>query len=126
MTTPTDTTQDDAIEIRGLRVLATIGVHPWEQAIRQTLTVSVALTVDLKVAGRSDDLAQSIDYGAVARRVHDVCGQRPYALIEAVATRVADEIIAGFAVERVTVEVQKPGAIPSADTVLVRIQRSRL
>lgn len=115
----------DEIEIRGLRVLATIGVHAWEQAIRQTLRVTVRLQTNLATAGASDALGDSIDYGSVTETIRRICGEQPHRLIESVASRIADTLLADFAIDGVAVEVEKPGAVVAADTVLVRVQRAR-
>ncbi len=58
----------DRIELRGLRALGTHGVLPEEQERPQPFEVDLDLEVDLRRAGRSDDLADTVDYGAVQRR----------------------------------------------------------
>src|SRR4029077_18530269 len=56
----------DYVSIRDLAVSAVIGVHPWEREIEQTLVVSVDIAADVAKAAASDELADALDYSAVA------------------------------------------------------------
>ena len=55
----------DRIELRGLRTTAIVGVLPEERTRAQPVEVDLDLVVDLTEAGGSDDLAATVDYGAV-------------------------------------------------------------
>ncbi|HUF34027.1 MAG TPA: dihydroneopterin aldolase [Acidimicrobiales bacterium] len=85
---------DDRIELRGLRLLGICGVLPEEQDRAQPLEVDLDVLADLTAAGRSDDLADTIDYGAVCTRVElTVTGSR-VALLEHLAERIAEVVLA--------------------------------
>jgi len=118
---------DDVIEIRGLRVAGICGVLPEERQRPQPLMVDLDLWVDLAAAGDSDDLAATVDYGAVAQRVADLVAGSDFLLLERLATRVAEECLADGAVRKVGVRLRKlrPPVPQLVDTTGVRIVRSR-
>ena len=118
----------DRIEVRGIEVNARHGVYAQEQADGQLFVIDIALTADLAQAGASDDLADTIDYGAIAVTVHDVVASERWDLIERVATRVCETVLEiDGRIETVTVTVHKPHApIPLAfSDVSVTLERSR-
>lgn len=117
----------DEIRLTGLEVFAHHGVLPEEREQGQLFYVDVALTLDLSLAGQSDDLRHTVHYGELAEAIRTrVAGER-WDLIERVADRVAEMVLEDTRVESVTVVVHKPSApipIPFRD-VSVTIQRSR-
>ena len=84
----------DRIELRGLKVRGNHGVYEHERRDGQDFVVDVTVWLDLAPAAASDDLADTLDYGALAQRVAGIVGGEPYDLIEAVAGRVADDVMA--------------------------------
>jgi dihydroneopterin aldolase len=113
------------IEIRGIRVFAYHGVFEHERQNGQEFVVDVTLVSTSDEAGRTDELEHAVDYGAVTDRVVELVGGGPHNLIERVATLVADDLLATFPVDRVTVRVAKPDAqIPHPfDHVAVSVTR---
>ena len=112
-----------------MRFYAYHGVNPEEQALGQRFTIDVALAVDLRSAGQSDDLANTVSYSAVYKVVRGIVEGEPRQLIEAVAEDIAAAILTEFPrVARITVTVRKPEA-PMKGSMLdaagVRITRSR-
>jgi dihydroneopterin aldolase len=97
----------DHIELRGLRVLGICGALPEEQDRPQPLEVDLDVEVDLGEACRSDALADTVDYGAVARAAARVAGTERFTLLERLAERIAEEVGADARVESVTVAVRK-------------------
>ncbi len=83
----------DLIEIRGLRALGTIGVNPEEQHRAQPFEVDLDVHVDLAAAGRSDDLADTVDYGALVRAAEAVVETERHLLLERAASRIADAVL---------------------------------
>lgn len=103
------------------------GVLPHEQSEGQVFVIDVVVDVDVSAAGRTDDLADTVDYAALASRVvHGVETER-WDLLERVATRVAEVALAVDRVEAVEVTVRKPDAPIGVefDEVSVTISRSR-
>lgn len=98
------------VELRGLRVFGRHGVYAEERDRGQDFLFDVDLAVGDR--GASDRIEDAVDYSAVARAVQEVSDAHAYDLLEALATAVADELIARFAPERVTVRVAKPEVRP--------------
>ena len=88
-----------------------MGVTEEERDTAQDLFVDVSLHLDLDVAGKTDDLGDTVDYEAVCAAVEEVVHARAFHLIEAVAQKVADTVLERFTVREVDVRVEKPGAL---------------
>ena len=117
----------DVIELRGLRALGRHGCLPEEQERDQPFEVDLDVHLDLSPAGRSDDLADTLDYGAVVAAAAAVVVGPPSALLERVAERIADAVLADARVMTVTVAVRKlrPPVPADLTTAGVRITRAR-
>ncbi len=118
----------DSITITGITAQGTHGVLDFEKKRPQTFVVDVRLFLDLSAAGRDDDLAETVDYGQIARRIASVIEGPHCDLIEALADRIAAAVLRSDPVRQVTVTVHKPHApvtVPFSD-VAVRITRSRV
>jgi dihydroneopterin aldolase len=119
----------DRIELRGLQVLARVGVLPFEQSQDQPVEIDVDLVADLRAAGASDDLVDTIDYGAVCAAIEeDAVRAAPVALLERLAARVA-EVALGLddRITAVDVVVRKlrPPVAQHLATSGVRLHRER-
>ena len=99
------------VEVRELRVFGRHGVHEDERERGQDFLFDVELEVGER--GTSDRLEDAVDYVEVARAVQEVSDATQYALLEALATAVADELERLFAPERIRVRVQKPEVRPA-------------
>jgi dihydroneopterin aldolase len=115
----------DRIELRGLRVIATHGVLPEEQVRAQPFEVDIDAELDLRAAGSSDDLGDTLDYGGLASDVVAVVSSEHHALLERIAERVAETVLADSRVRSVSVTVRKlrPPVPVDLATVAVRITR---
>jgi len=100
---------DDRILLEGMVFNGYHGTLPAERALGQPFVVDVELRCDLRAAGERDDLARSVDYGAVYRDVRAIVEGPPVNLTETVAERIASRILAGYPpVAAVRVKVAKP------------------
>ena len=115
----------DRVEISGLRAICIIGVDERERLAPQPVEIDIALDVDLAAVGRSNDIADAVDYRSLAEAVVGVVESSSYLLIEALATRVAEVCLADNKVEAVEVTLKKPSALPMADYAAVTIRRTR-
>jgi 7,8-dihydroneopterin aldolase/epimerase/oxygenase len=116
----------DTVSIRGLGVPAVIGVYDWEREIEQTLTFAVDMAVDVARVAARDDVADAVDYSAVAATVTRVVRDGKFQLIETAVERVAERILADYPVGWVRVEVAKPIAADGgtgAYTAVIAIER---
>ncbi|MFC0314691.1 dihydroneopterin aldolase [Gordonia phosphorivorans] len=116
----------DRIELRGLRVRGHHGVFDHERRDGQDFLIDITLWLDLRPAAVSDDLADTVDYGALAQLAHDIVAGTPRNLIETVGAQIADEVMADERISACEVTVHKPSApIPLAfDDVAVVTRRS--
>lgn len=121
----------DVIEVLGIRATGFHGVFEHEKRDGQEFVVDVSLELDLRPAGESDDLAETVNYGEVAQLVVRRIEGEPFDLIERLATVIAEDVLATesgrLRLETVTVTVHKPSApvgVPFGD-VLVRVRRDR-
>ena len=115
----------DRVELRGLRAHGRHGVLPHERRDGQLFVVDVSLELDLSRAGSSDDLADTVDYGMLAKQLEDVVTGEPVDLLEARAERLAAVCLRDARVSAVDVAVHKPQApveVP-VDDVVVSIRR---
>lgn len=101
---------NDRIELTGIEVFARHGVYEIEQVRAQVFKVDVAAYLDLSHPGNSDDLGDTLDYGSLATEIREVVGSESHKLIERVATRVAETVMAHPEVERTVVTIHKPDA----------------
>lgn len=118
---------DDRIELRGIEVFGRHGVLAHEQELGQTFVIDATLELDLARAGASDDLADTVDYGALSGALVRVVRDERYDLIERLATRLCEVCLADARVAAATVTVHKPHApvpVPLAD-VAVTLRRVR-
>lgn len=117
----------DALSISGITAYGFHGVAPEEKVLGQQFLVDVELGMDLGVAGRSDELADTVNYVSVVERVRELVGGPSLNLIEAVAERIAEGLLTCPVIKSVTVQLSKPH-IPAPQfggRVTVRICRQR-
>lgn len=122
----TGTAQGDRILIRNLRVFGHHGVLPEEAERGQVFVLDLDLAMDLEPAGRSDELERTVDYGGLTARVAELVAGNRRQLLEAVASDVADLLLADERVLQVRVRVAKPHAPLAVDAeVAVEVVRRR-
>jgi dihydroneopterin aldolase len=115
----------DRIFLHGLTVECIIGFIDWERRVKQNVVLDIELPVDCRRAALTDEVADTLDYKKVAKRVLAFVGASEFRLVETLAHRVALLILEEFAVEWVRVALNKPGAIRDSRDVGVVIERSR-
>lgn len=119
----------DWINVRGIRTFGHHGVTSRERARGQVFEAHVALRLDLSQASRTDRLSDTVDYADVCLRVGRILGGKPCRLLEAVAGRVADELLSAYPpVDQVVVRLWKPGVaadLPHSGFPGVTVHRNR-
>jgi len=115
----------DRIFIRDLAIRCIIGVEEYERREKQEVLAQISLDVDLRRAGRTDDLADSVDYSSLKKQILQATESSHFRLLEALAQCIADECLKQSKVECVRVAVEKPCALRFARTVGVEIVRHR-
>jgi dihydroneopterin aldolase len=117
----------DRITLTGLTAFGHHGVLEHEQRLGQTFRIDAELEVDLARAGQSDDLEDTVDYGALSAALAAVVSDERYDLIERLAQRLAEVCLSDARVAAATITVHKPHApVPvTVDDVAVTIRRAR-
>ena len=115
----------DSIRVRELRVKAHIGATEEERSRSQVLSIDLDVVTDLRPAGLSDDLGETVDYGVLVAEVAHLVEGSNCALLEHLAENIAAHIASIEGVNGVTVEVAKesPPIEQEVGTVAVRIER---
>lgn len=121
----TGTNTGDRIFLRGLEIECIIGFIEWERRVPQTVSIDLELPVDCRRAARTDSIADTLDYKAVAKRLIAFVEGSHYRLVETLAEHTARLVLEEFGVEWVRVSVNKPGAIRGSRDVGVTIERRR-
>ena len=115
----------DIIYLHDLRIDTVIGVFDWERRIRQTVILDLDLSADIHLSAASDDLADTLNYKAVAKRLIDFVGHSEFQLVETLAERIAELVLDEFAVQWLRLRVNKLGALRGARDVGVVIERGQ-
>lgn len=117
----------DVITLTGLRAFGHHGVFDFERRDGQEFIIDLQVELDMRPAATSDDVAHTVDYGALATDVVAIVTGEPLNLIEALAERIATSVLTHPLVRAVTVTVHKPSApIPTAfRDVAVTVTRER-
>jgi 7,8-dihydroneopterin aldolase/epimerase/oxygenase len=117
----------DRIVLTNMRFQGVHGYLEWERREPQPFEVDIELLRDLRPAGLSDQLGQTIDYGLAYDLVREVVETRTFTLIERIAETIAEGLLYSFVVDEVVVRVRKPGVQLGGplDHASVEIRRRR-
>ena len=117
---------DDVILLQGIQVPAALGVTAAERSQRRPVLLDLEVHSDLRRAGRSDRIRDTLHYRHVFQVVEDVAANQEHKLVEALAERIARAVLAKFDASGVTVTVRKPTPISGVlQYAGVRVSRSR-
>ena len=114
----------DKVLIKNLVARGIIGINDWERVKPQEILINITLFGDLLQAGKSDDLEDSINYRTVAKQAQTLAENCQRQTVEALAADIAANCLEVKGVKKVTVRVEKPGAVRFAESVGVEIERS--
>ena len=115
----------DKVFIEGLEIDALIGIYDWERRIRQTLVFDIEMAFDNRIPAASDDIALTLNYKEVSKRLIEYVGASGFGLVETLAERCAAIILTEFNVSHVRLKLSKPGAVRGARAVGVIIEREK-
>ena len=115
----------DCIRIINLKIPGRHGVYEFEKEKDGLFELDVELFLDLKSAGKSDDLFKTVNYDEAVGIITDVFNSKDRNLIESVAEDIARELLSKYAINKVIIRIRKPHAPISAnfDTVEVELER---
>jgi len=116
----------DRIVLQGISFSGRHGVGSAEREHAQRFKVDIEVEVDLSEAGRTDRIADTIDYRQLRAIAKDTIEGESVQLIETLATRIADGVLALPRVRAVTVRVAKrPSSMSPIEAAAVHISRTR-
>lgn len=115
----------DKTFIKDLLVRGIIGIRDWEREKVQDILINVTVFSDAARAAETDDIADCVDYSALAKKVQSHAQTAARLTVEALANDLAKICLLEKGVQKVIVRVEKPGAVRFAKSVGVEIERSR-
>lgn len=117
----------DCIQLTGIRSYGYTGYLSEERVLGQWFEVDLTLWLDLAPAGESDDIADTLDYREAIATVKQLVKESKFALVEKLASAIADTILQIEQVQQVRVKLSKPAApIPDfGGRITIDITRSR-
>jgi dihydroneopterin aldolase len=115
----------DRIFLRGLAIDCIIGFIDWERRVKQTVVIDLEMAIDCRRAAQRDDVADTMNYKTVAKRVISFVEESSFNLVETLVERIAAVLLDEFDLAWLRVTVSKPGAIRGSRDVGVTIERTR-
>jgi dihydroneopterin aldolase len=116
----------DAILLEGIQVPAALGVTAAERRMRRPVLLDLEVEYDLRAAGRSDRIGQTLHYKRIFEVVEDVAANQEHKLVEALGERIAAAVLDKFEALAVNVTVRKPKPIAGVlEHAGIRIRRGR-
>ena len=109
----------DVILLEGIQVPAALGVTAAERRMRRPVLLDIEVATDLRKAGRTDRIRDTLHYKRIFEVVEDVAANQEHKLVEALGARIAEAVLAKFDADAVTVTVRKPK--PIAPRVLLAV-----
>ncbi len=113
----------DIIFLEQVKVHTKLGVPAWERMLPQTIILDIEIGCDLSQAGKSDAIADTIDYGAVVERIRGTLNEHSFQLVEALAEHICQLILSEFGALSVKIKVAKPSILPGLKALGVVIER---
>ena len=115
----------DTVFITGLKIDTVIGVFDWEKEIRQTLVIDLKMANDNRIPAANDEIDKALDYAKVSEAISEFANAHQFELIETFAERLSGVLMNDFGICWLELTVNKPGAVPNAQTVGVQIARGQ-
>ena len=113
----------DTVFINDLRIETIIGIYDWERKVKQTISLDLELGTDIRKSAETDAIEDTLNYKAVAKRLIAFVGDSEYQLVETLAEKIAEIVLAEFEVPWLKLTVHKPGAVRGSRDVGVIIER---
>jgi len=113
----------DTVYIRGLKARTVVGIFEWERRLPQDVILDIDMSADIRAAAASDAIADTLNYKEVCKAVKAHVEASRYQLVETLAESITRLIVLEFAVSRVSLVLNKKGALSDAADVGIRIDR---
>lgn len=113
----------DIIYLSDLRIETIIGIYDWERRVKQVVSLDIEMATDIAKAAASDDIEDTLNYKAVAKRLISFVGESEFQLVETLAEKITAIILNEFNVPWLRLRLNKQGAVRGARDVGVIIER---
>lgn len=113
----------DMIYLNDLKIDTVIGIYDWERRVKQTISLDLEMATDIKKAAASDNIDDTLNYKAVAKRLIAFVEESEFQLVETLTERIAEIILNEFDVPWVRVSLNKKGAVRHASGVGIVVER---
>jgi 7,8-dihydroneopterin aldolase/epimerase/oxygenase len=113
----------DIVFVRDLRFKTIVGIWDWERQMPQIVSINLDMGWDMSRAAQSQDLADTLDYKSVSKRVEAFVQEQKFKLVEAAAEAIAAMVMKEFAVPWIRVAIHKPFAVTRSQSVGVVVER---
>lgn len=114
----------DKVIIQDLKVQGILGIHDWERVTTRKIIINATLFTDTRPAAQSDDIADCVNYSEMAKKLRAHVEHAARMTVEALANDLAEICLQESKVLKVIMRVDKPGAVPEAESVGVEIERA--
>jgi len=115
----------DKIFIQNLRAHGILGIHDWERVTPREIIINVTMFTDTLPAAKSDNIVDCVNYSDMAKKIRAHAESAARMTVEALTNDLAELCLQEPRVEKVIVRVDKPGAVPEADSVAVEVERAK-
>lgn len=115
----------DIIYLNDLRIDAIIGIYDWERRTKQRLILDIEMGTDISKAATSENVDDTIDYKAVAKRIIAFVSDSEFKLVETLAEKITEIILGEFNVPWCRLRLNKQGAVRGVRDVGILIERGK-
>lgn len=113
----------DIVYIRDLKIETIIGIYDWEREVKQTVSLDLEMATDIRRAAATDNIEDTLNYKAVAKRLIAFISESEFLLVETMAEQCAQIVMHEFNVPWLKLRLSKPGAVRGSQDVGVIIER---
>jgi dihydroneopterin aldolase len=113
----------DIVYIRDLKIDTVIGIYDWEREVKQTISLDLEMATDIRKAAASDDINDTLNYKAVAKRLISFVSESKFLLVETMTEQIAQIVMQEFNVPWLRLRLSKPGAVRGSQDVGLIIER---
>lgn len=116
----------DEIIIKRAKYPCSLGVTEEERSLKQIISMDISIEYELKKAGLSDSIGDTIDYSLINKQIRELLESKSFCLIEKIGEEVAQHIINEYKTRKVTILVRKLYALKNADCAAIEIVREKI
>jgi len=115
----------DKVLIQNIHIRVILGIHDWERVTQREIIINATMFTDTHTAALSDDISDCVNYSEMAKKLRAHAESAARMTVEALANDLAEICLQEPKVVKVILRVDKPGAVPEADSVAVEVEREK-